>query len=281
MNPVSRTARWIAAARAAETRRPDRLFEDRFAEALAGADGFALLAQMTQMGRIASTGDGPPENPYLAIRTRFIDDFLQAALPRSEARQLVILAAGLDARAYRLAFPAGTRVFELDRPEVLAFKDETLAQLGARPSCERIAIPLDLTQPFGPALRAAGFDPEQRSVWVVEGLLPYLDETEAAAVVSQCAELATRGSELVGDLPGRSFLTSPYVQGLVKALAAMDAPWRFGTDDPEGFFARFGWTATARRPGEPDASYGRWTFPMAPRDTPGVPQSFYVTARRG
>ncbi|MBS1910903.1 MAG: SAM-dependent methyltransferase [Bacteroidetes bacterium] len=278
-DPVSMTSRWVAAARAIESRRPDRLFNDPYAEVLAGSEGFDFMARMAAATGMPAVDGTSPENPYIAIRTRFIDDvILDASLKGT--RQIVMLAAGLDTRAFRLDLPGDMHFFEMDREEVLEFKESVLREAGARATRAREVIPVDLTTPFGEALVASGFRPESESLWVVEGLLPYLDEDQAAGVVRQCTALAAKGSMLVCDMPGRSLLETPFMQPLLRALEAANAPWKFGTDDPESFFEKLGWHAAARRPGDEGASYGRWPYPSMPRNTPGLPQSFYVTAVR-
>lgn len=273
---VGLTSRWIAAARAVESQRPEPLFVDPLAAALAGPEGFALLERMAahRPPRVSAQ----TENPYLAIRTRFIDDWLLARLvPQT---QVVMLAAGLDTRAFRLDWPAGCRLFELDQAEVLDYKQAILAAAGARPRCERRLLALDLRRPFADALLAAGFDSRQPSCWLIEGLFPYLEQPAVESILRQCAELALPGDGLFADLPGASFFASPWTAPVLRELEAIGAPWKFGTDLPETLFAACGWQAKALRPGDPGAEYGRWPFAMPPRGTPGVPQSFYVVACR-
>jgi methyltransferase (TIGR00027 family) len=284
-DPISRTARLTAAARARESRRPDRLFEDPWAEALAGTEGVAFMERLEAAARPPGS-PGSSENPYIAIRTRFFDDFLRSATGGDGgARQVVILAAGLDTRAFRLEWPAGVRVFEIDRLDVLETKNRLLgtgaAPAAVPPRCDRRAIAVDLaTEPWDEALIGAGFDRDSPSVWLVEGLLAYLDEAAARGVLQRTAALAAPRSLLGADAISHTYFTSPWTRGALEALAREHAPWRFGTDDPEGFFAAAGWTATVRRPGDPGADFERWPFPAFPREAPGVPQSFMITATR-
>jgi methyltransferase (TIGR00027 family) len=134
VDPVAQTSRWMAAARARESERPYRLFDDPLAPALAGPEGFAWLQRMQPVPRFGGLA------LYVVLRTRFFDDFLGHACWGAGARQVVLLAAGMDARAFRLNWPPRTRLYELDRPEVLLAKDEILARAQARPACERRAI---------------------------------------------------------------------------------------------------------------------------------------------
>jgi len=278
-DPVSLTARFTAAARARESARPDRLFDDPWAAALAGAEGVAFMNRLAEAAHVAG-GPDLRDNPYLAIRTRMLDDFLIQAVAATGSRQVVLLAAGLDTRAFRLAWPEGTHLYELDHPDVLAWKQATLDAAGAVPRCRRRTIAADLAKPWTGPLEAAGFERARPSVWLVEGLFPYLDEAGVGAVLAACTALAAPGSRLACDIVGQSFLQSPWTRAHLDAMAREGAPWRFGTDAPEQLFAAAGWDATALRPGDEGASFGRWPMPVYPRNTPGLPQTFVVFAAR-
>ncbi|HEY4188769.1 MAG TPA: SAM-dependent methyltransferase [Polyangia bacterium] len=283
VDPISKTARLTAAARARETERPDRLFEDPWAKALAGPEGFALLRRWEESAQ-APGATSAPENPYIAMRTRYFDDFLGEAVAVPEAgqpiRQVVIVAAGLDTRAFRLPWLPATRLFELDHPDVLAAKDRLLEAAGAVALCERTVVPADLTVPWADTLVAHGFDARVPAVWLIEGLFPYLDEAGARALLAEGAPLAAPGSRLAADFVGKSLLESPFARPVLALLERENVPWRFGTDEPEALLADFGWAATALRPGDPGMNFGRWPFPTLPRGTPGIPSSFLVTATR-
>lgn len=272
MDPVALTALLVAAARAREHERSDRLFSDPYAAALAGEQGARLLTDTeTDSGDTLS-------NPYLSIRVRFFDDLLFEAVSNAGAQQVVLLAAGMDTRAYRLPWAAGTQVYELDRPEVLASKDAILESMGAFPRCTRHRLGVDLARPWGQALQDAGFDRHAPSVWLAEGLLQYLDDAAARHVVSQTAQLAAPGSVLGANLISAAFLAHPASQSFRDVFARLGAPWQWGTDEPETFFARYGWRATVTVPGEDGANFGRWPWPVT-RD-PGALRVFLVTARR-
>ncbi|NUR85639.1 MAG: SAM-dependent methyltransferase [Nonomuraea sp.] len=179
MNGVEKTAVGVAWLRARESERSDRLFDDPYASAFVAAAGHP--------------GGGPGLfGDHLAFRTRFFDDYLR----ESGRTQVVLLAAGLDSRAYRLEWAPGTRLFELDLPELLTFKDGVLADLGVTPACERVAVPVDLREDWPGALRAAGFDPARPTAWLVEGLLIYLSAAEAAGLLDQVGTLSAPGSRL-------------------------------------------------------------------------------------
>ncbi len=175
---VGATALGVAASRAAETAGPDPLIRDEFARVLVSSAGpaWARLAD-AELAWL----DGDPQGQrahrlgidYQAVRTHFFDDYFGDAVSAG-IRQVVILAAGLDSRAYRLNWPPGTAVYEIDQPKVLEYKTETLEQHGAVPTASRRPVPVDLRDDWPAALTAAGFDRTQPTAWLAEGLLPYL-----------------------------------------------------------------------------------------------------------
>jgi len=279
-DPISLTARMTAAARARESRRPDRLFDDPWAGALAGPEGVALMNELEAVASPPGKPAAARDNPYIAIRTRCFDDFLLAAARNAAIRQVVLLAAGLDSRAFRLDWPADTRCFELDRADVLHAKDELLEAAGAVPRCARHVIGADLTGDWSEMLLAGGFDAGAPSVWLVEGLTPYLEDGAVRALLARCGDLAARGSRLGIDLASRGIFDSPWTVNYRQALERIGAPWRFGTDEPEALLASAGWEAVVVRPGEPAASFGRWPYPVPPRGTPGIPSFFIAIATR-
>ncbi len=175
---VGATALGVAAARAAETARPDALIRDDYAYLLTASAGPAW-AQMASADDEWLRDDEQARRQhemarnYQAVRTHYFDGYFDAAV-RAGIRQVVILAAGLDSRAYRLDWPAGTTVFEIDQPKVLGYKTSTLDAHGALPKARRVPVAVDLRDDWPAALLAAGFDPAQPTAWLAEGLLPYL-----------------------------------------------------------------------------------------------------------
>jgi len=255
--------------RAIETDRPDALIRDPFARRLAGDEGFEVMAR----------GDPPSavRPPVVAVRTLFFDEAVRATL-EAGTRQLVLVAAGMDSRAFRLDFPPGCRVFEIDQPEVL---DDKAAKLGdATPRCERIPVPLDLREDWPAALGAAGFDGTAPALWLLEGLLPYLPAPDVARLLTRVSELAAPGSEVLFDVASDSVLASPFMKERLEFVASLGAPWRFSTDTPEALFEPLGWDVDVVDTGVIGRQHGRWPFPVFPRGTPGVPQSFLVHARK-
>ena len=275
MDPVAQTSRWMAAARARESERPYRLLNDPLAAALAGPEGFAWLDLMEPIPMFG----GPAL--YVVVRTRFFDDFLSYASWGAGVRQVVVLAAGMDARAFRLKWPSGTRLYELDRPEVLAAKDEVLTRAGARPACERHVIGADLGRScWSEALLNTGFEAQEPSVWLVEGLLFYMTGSAVSELLSVASTLAAPRSLLGADLVNRDLLNSPTMRPLLATFTRRGASGRFGVNDPEMLLAEHGWAAEATQPGEWGANYGRWPYPVALRGVSGVPRIFFVRAWR-
>lgn len=266
-DPVASTALWMAAERARESARPDRLFTDSLAGKLAGPEGRAIMADMTA---------GMPDNPAIPIRTRFIDDQIRAAV--GEVRQVVLVAAGMDARAFRLGLTGDTVLFELDKPDLLALKEERLA--GARPTCERRVVSADLRHPWRDDLVSAGFSVERPAVFVAEGLLGYLEGPQVQEFLATLDGLAAPGSVLLADVSGRTPFQTPHLTAWLTKLEKAGMARRFTTDDPEGLLAPHGWAATVVEYGHETANFGRWPWPPVERDNPDWPHNYLVSARR-
>ncbi len=266
---VAGTGLLVAAIRAMESTREDRLFTDPYADKLAGDTGRALLA-----AAIAETGER--STVQIVVRTRFLDDALLRAV--RVAAQVVILAAGMDARAYRLAWPDGTTVYELDQPAVIAAKGDILAE--DEPRCRRVAIGVDLAGDWPAALTAAGFDPHTPTVWLIEGLLQYLDEGIVRTLFDRVHTLSAPNSTLLYDVVGKTLLESPMMAPLVRAMAEQGSPWLFGTDEPGELAERHGWSATVTDIAKPGNEWGRWFARAAPMDVPDVPRGYFVEATR-
>lgn len=276
MDPLGQTSQWMAAVRACESERPDRLFEDPLALALAGPEGFVWMSRM----EVAQLWGRP--GLYIVIRTRFFDDFLLRSSWGAEVRQIVLLAAGMDARAFRLKWPPHTRLYELDRPEVLAAKEDIVARSGVQASCERHAIGVDLGQrSWKQGLLGAGYEPQKPAAWLVEGLLFYMDEATIHTLLEDIASsLAPKKSWLGADLMNRNLLLSPMMWPLLATFARRGVSGHFGSNDPEALFDKHGWKAEVIQVGEPEANYGRWPYPVTPREVASIPRIFLVRAQR-
>ncbi len=196
---VGATATMVAASRALASRGPDPLLDDRFAEPLVRAVGHDFFNRLID-GEIRPAEADPAFNEQqmreqIAVRTRFFDTFFMDATAAG-LRQAVILAAGLDARAYRLPWPQGTVVFEVDQPQVVEFKTTTLSGLGVEPRADRRAVGIDLRDDWPTALRDAGLDTSQPTAWIAEGLLVYLPPEAQDRLFDHITSLSAPGSRL-------------------------------------------------------------------------------------
>lgn len=193
---VGSSALVVAAGRALVGRRPDPLVVDPFAEVFlraAGRDWAGLLDGDQSQHPVVHGQSGDGFQEYQGARTRYFDDYLEKALSAS-IRQVVILAAGLDARAYRLPWPADCAVYELDRPEVLDFKRETMAVAGHSPRAVRREVAVDLREDWTTALQDHGFDPVRPTAWLVEGLVVYLTPAALDRLFATIHALSAAGS---------------------------------------------------------------------------------------
>jgi methyltransferase (TIGR00027 family) len=182
---VSRTALGVALVRAIETNRPDRLFEDPYAVAFTPLTPEKVERANQSVFRV-----------HIVVRTRFFDDYLLAAI-KAGCRQVVLVAAGLDTRAFRLEWPPeATRLFELDLPALLAYKEKVLGGQGTAPRLPRTTVAVDLREDWPKELVAAGFDPSVPTAWLVEGLLVYLSPEDAAGVLAAITSLSAPGSQV-------------------------------------------------------------------------------------
>jgi methyltransferase (TIGR00027 family) len=201
---------------------------------------------------------------WVSARTRFLDDLLLDATNEG-VRQVVLLGAGLDARAFRLPWPDGVRIFELDTAAMLDFKQRVVDGIAAQPRAQRAVIRIDLREDWPGALRAAGFDPDAPVAWVVEGLLVYLDEASVERVMNEIGALSAPGSRLgLTSSSGASIdsLRASVGEG-VSSLWISRLP-----NDPVAWMAQHGWTATVTDSRDLLAAHGRVFPSRSPNRTP-------------
>lgn len=226
---VGATALGVAWARAAESRRPDALFHDPYAALFleaAQARGWNVPTGATAE-RIRSIGD------YAASRTVWFDDFFADAAVAG-VRQAVILGAGLDARAYRLDWADGTTVYEIDRPDVLRFKAETLAAQGATPSASAcVAVAVDLGEDWPTALVSAGFDPSMPTAWASEGLLLYLPAAGQDQLFERITALSAPDSQMAVEAFGRDFFDPEHLAARRDQVGRLRAESAAGDEAPD------------------------------------------------
>lgn len=298
---VGATALGVAAARAAETQSEHPLIHDPFARVFLDAAGDGVWNWYSAPQLPAEVLQAEPEVHlrmqaminYMACRTAFFDTFFLEAT-RSGIRQAVILAAGLDARCWRLPWPAGTTVYELDQPKVLEFKTSTLHKHGAEPTCNRVGVPVDLRQDWPKALRQAGFDASAPSAWSAEGLMPYLPAAAQDMLFNRVQELAVSGSRIAVEALGPDFLDPAFrakrrermdrVRALMakidpqREVPSTDELWYFEERDDVGDrLRRHGWEVTVTPSAQLMAGYDR-NPPKEVQDS--APQNLFVSAVR-
>ena len=255
---VGETAIGAAMMRARESARVGGLFEDPYAAA------FVVAAPP-----VFEDGPSTDDDPTLAaleaafeeavvVRTRFYDDFVRAATSVDRCRQVVVLGAGLDTRAFRLDWSAGTRLFELDLPDVLAFKQRVLSRQGAESRCTRITVGVDLKEDWSAAVISAGFESGACTAWIAEGLMPYLSGHDAERLLSAVDELSNTGCRLALDhanIADDSFLSQ------ARAIPTMDqitAMWKGGLRETAASWLRqHGWQVETVDDESLAAKYGR------------------------
>ncbi|WP_024803942.1 SAM-dependent methyltransferase [Nocardia sp. BMG51109] len=266
---VGATAVGVAAMRAVETRRPDGLFRDPYAERLVDAVGSGWSRILRGEVHAATPENDRLNRPMAAAliaRTVYFDDYFRVAAAEG-VRQIVILASGLDARAYRIEWPSGTVVFELDQPKVLEFKSRVLA--GERPGAEVRGIPVDLRHDWPKALRDNGFDVDAPTAWLAEGLLRYLPADAQDRLLDDAAALSAPGSRAalnIGldqreDSAAVRELRAARGRALAEAGVRIDLEnlwysWE-GRTDPRDWFAGRGWSVSGTEPSAVLARYGR------------------------
>jgi methyltransferase (TIGR00027 family) len=218
---VGATATMVAAGRARATIADHPLIEDQFARSLVQAVGVDFFTRWAA-GELDPADVDIPDHPWgmqpmtdlMAVRTRFIDRFVQDAATAG-IRQAVILASGLDARGYRMSWPSDMTVFEIDQPQVIEFKTTTLTALGAEPTVDLRAVPIDLRDDWPAALRQAGFDAGRPTAWIAEGLLAFLPPEAQDRLLDNITTISADGSRLVAEI----FSSSEYSVQIIHTAA--------------------------------------------------------------
>jgi len=253
---VGATAVLVATARALEAQKRDPLAVDSFAEVFCravGGNAADVLDGKNPDHQLKSPDWGQHFVNFQGARTRYFDDYFQRAADAG-VRQVVILAAGLDSRAYRLSWPDATTIFELDRPQVLDFKREVLSEQGAKPNAERREVAIDLREDWPQALRDSGFDPAKPSAWIAEGLLIYLPVAAREQLFTGVDALASSGSHVA--VEESAALPAEAYEAAVAGERAAQAEGEEGRlffqliyneqhDPAQQWFDEHGWTAVA------------------------------------
>ena len=297
---VGATALGVAAARAAETESENPLIKDPFARVFVEAAGEGMWSLYADPALMAKAADLEPELrsriqlmiDFMATRTAFFDEFFLGAAD-SGVRQVVILASGLDARTWRLPWPDGTVVYELDQPKVLDFKSKTLREHGAHPAAQLVNVPIDLRQDWPKALQEAGFDASRPAVWSAEGLVRYLPAQAQDLLFERINSLSAPGSWLASNVPDSGFTDPNRVQRQredmrrLRAAAAklvdtevtdFDDLWYPEERTPvDSWLRQHGWDVATASFSELMARYDR-SIPHGSEDS--MPPTLYVSAQR-
>jgi methyltransferase (TIGR00027 family) len=281
---VGVTALGAAGMRVMEGHHPRPLFRDPYAAA------FVEAAADQLPGRIPVTPEEAAADPdfpwsglanYVAVRSRFFDDFFVAAAGAG-LQQAAILGAGLDTRAFRLRWTPGTTLYEVDAPMVLAFKDSVLAGEGAEARCDRRTVTADLRTDWPTAVREAGFNPAEPTAWLAEGLLPYLSDEAMESLLGHVHKLSAPGSRITADhMPGGISAIGGSLGREVanRASEELNTIWNAGQQyDPAGWLLGHGWTAGLSRLSSVASVYGR---PMADLQPENLHAMQLITAELG
>ena len=246
--------------RARENSRADRLFSDPYASLLAVAEDDETRAPT---GPEAVREPAPDKDPSLPVRTLYFDTELLRITWAENVRQIVIAGAGMDARAFRLRWPPGTLVVELDQPSLLELKNRIISRIGAQPKCTRVSSGVDLAADWIPELSMTPFSSATPVAWLLEGLLYYLSPQQRDTLLGGLSSLSPTGSWLLLDYIRESEFYSQSGRAWLDEMGNRSSPWLSGCDDPVGLLKFFGWQASVAGQGEPGADYGRWTAARA------------------
>ena len=292
---VGATATMVAAARAVASKAAHGLIDDRFAEPLVRAVGVDFFTRWAT-GDLDPADVDPPDTAWgmgpmadlMAARTRYFDDFLLDATAAG-IRQAVVLASGLDARGYRLAWPSGTKVFEIDQPQVIEFKSATIARLGADPTADLRAVPIDLRHDWPKALQEAGFNTSQPTAWIAEGLLGYLPPEAQDRLLDNISALSADGSRLATEaIPDMSDVDHDQAREMMRKatekwrahgfdLEFSELGYEGDRNDVAAYLNTLGWQSTGASMSELVAENGLSPIPQG-NDSVSVADTIYYTS---
>jgi methyltransferase (TIGR00027 family) len=294
---VGATATMVAAARAVATKADNPLINDQFAEPLVRAVGVDFLTRWAAGELNAADVDEDGSSwklqqmpDAMAARTRFFDAFFREAT-QAGIRQAVILASGLDARAYRLDWPTDMTVFEVDQPEVIAFKTETLAELGAVPTTNRRTVAIDLRFDWPAALLEAGFDRNQPTAWIAEGLLGYLPPEAQDRLLDNISALSAAGSRLATEaIPDMPDIDHDQVREMMRKatdkwrahgfdLNFDELGYQGDRNDVAAYLDTLGWTSVGKPMSQLLADHGLPPVPQG-NDSISMADTIYYTSTK-
>jgi methyltransferase (TIGR00027 family) len=281
---VGATATSVAASRAVASQGPDALLADPWADPLVRAVGIEHFIKMVDGGGGVEADpllNRRARNEQIAVRTRYFDDFFLHS-SRDGVTQAVILASGLDTRAYRLPWGPGTTVYEVDQPAVIEFKSRTLADLGAEPTAQRRTVAIDLREDWPTALRDAGFDPGVPTAWSAEGLLIYLPPEAQDRLFDEITALSAPGSKLATEHMDMSTLPADwadkFTQRIGSSINLAELFYLGERNSAADYLSARGWHVDTRRTEAAFAANG-FEFPDEARELLGG-DAGYLTATR-
>jgi methyltransferase (TIGR00027 family) len=295
---VGATATMVAAARAIATKADNPLIEDRFAEPLVRAVGLDFFTRWAG-GEVLAADVDDDESSWklehmpeaMAVRTRFFDAFFRDAT-QAGIRQAVILASGLDARAYRLTWPDDMTVFEIDQPEVIEFKTATLAGLGAAAKTDLRTVAIDLRQDWPTALLEAGLDKSRPTAWIAEGLFGYLPPEAQDRLLDNVTALSTEGSRLACEtVPDMPHIDKERAREMMRRASAKwrenglelefeDLGFEGDRNDVAAYLQNLGWRTAGTRMSELFADNGLAAIPQN-NDSVSMADTIYYTSVLG
>jgi methyltransferase (TIGR00027 family) len=268
IDAIGRTAFAVAALRAVEHCNPHGLFTDPYAAHFLHAAEAVLGPQELGQDFAALMGT------QAVVRTRFFDDQLLAASGK-DCRQVVLVASGMDSRPWRLSWPAGTELFDVDQEPVLLFKNEVMDQRAGSAAAIRHTVAVDLREDWAPALRAAGFADDRPTAWLVEGVLYSLDQTAADHLLTALTRLSAPGSTLAFD----HFEVGPSLRAATDRIGPhLTRLWQPGPGDPGAWLDRHGWRSDVRELADVASGFGRNVHPAYASGPGAEGRSWLVTA---
>jgi methyltransferase (TIGR00027 family) len=268
IDAIGRTAFAVAALRAAEHRSADKLFDDPYAEDFLRAAGIGPDPEAGDFAAVMRT--------QAVVRTRFFDERLLAAADQG-CRQVVLVASGMDSRPWRLPWPTGTEVFEIDQDPVLRFKGAVMDGHAGPPTTTRHPVGVDLREDWAAALRARGFHADRPTAWLVEGLLYSLDAPAADRILSTLTRISAPGSTMAFD----HFEIGPTLRAATDRIdPGLTRLWQSGPADPATWLDSHGWQAEVRELADVASAFGRTAHPAYVPGPATEGHSWLVTAVR-
>jgi methyltransferase (TIGR00027 family) len=256
---VGNTGLWTCAVRIQETKRPDGLFKDEYAEKFGGEGVKKFLDLIRNKIKDPKIRESLlNRNTHFVLREKFFEDFLLQQIKEGK-KQFVIGAAGLDSRPFRFDWPQGAKVFTLDQPEVFDYKEQKIKEFDIKPKCQRIAIMADLAKDdWQGKLEDKGFDRKEPSVWVFCGLFPYLEQPIGKDLLARIASFTGPQSLIAFDVPEN--IETKTNQEILQLLKDCNSPLLASFPNVQGLLEEYGWHVVKLvRPGDSEVNYGRWS----------------------